>query len=100
MKRRVELKLVTEKDKLRPDKQIENFEKIQTNCLPNGILFSWDFEDAIHARHIVTDTGWKIVLDRGLDIFLRYEMSDPFALSNRLQKFRTCRDFYVTYLRV
>ena len=29
----------------------------------------------IHARHIVTDNGWKIFLDRSLDIFQRYEMN-------------------------
>ena len=39
---------------------------------------------AIHARHIVTDTGWKISLDRGLDIFQQYSMNDTFSLANRL----------------
>ena len=29
----------------------------------------WKNWQDIHARHIVTDHGWKISLDRGLDIF-------------------------------
>ncbi len=51
-------------------------------------------------RHIVTDQGWKISLDRGLDIFQRYEMNDAFALANRMQRYRACKAFEVTYLRV
>ena len=54
----------------------------------------------IHARHIVTDHGWKITLDRGLDIFQRYEMNDSFDFANRLQQQRACKAFEVTYLRV
>ncbi len=66
-----------------------------------GIQFSWEFDgsNTIHARHIVTDHGWKILLDRGLDIFQHYEMIDAFAVSNRLQKFRSCKAFEVTYLK-
>ena len=47
----------------------------------------------------MTDTGWKILLDRGLDIFQQYEMNDAFAVANRMQKFRQCKAFEVTYLR-
>lgn len=52
-----------------------------------------------HARHIVTDTGWKISLDRGLDIFQPYSMNDAFSLANRLQEHRSIKQFEVTYLR-
>lgn len=38
-------------------------------------------------------------LDRGLDIFQRYEMNDAFALTNRLQQFRSCKAFEVTFIR-
>ncbi|SFV62386.1 putative ATP-dependent protease [hydrothermal vent metagenome] len=47
----------------------------------------------------MTDTGWKISLDRGLDIFQQYAMNDAFSLSNRMQKFRSCKAFEVTYIR-
>lgn len=96
---RVEIELITSEEEFSSEKQLEFFEKIQKNCLPIGILFSWTFESAIHARHIVTDTGWKILLDRGLDVFQRYDANDSFAISNRLQKHRSCKAFEVTYLR-
>ena len=44
-------------------------------------------------------SGWKISLDRGLDIFQRYEMNDAFSLSNRLQEFRSAKAFEITYLK-
>ncbi|QDS92469.1 hypothetical protein FF011L_12120 [Roseimaritima multifibrata] len=96
---RVEIELLTSEEEFSPEKQLEFFEKIQKNCLPIGILFSWTFDTTIHARHIVTDTGWKILLDRGLDVFQRYDTNDSFAISNRLQKHRSCKAFEVTYLR-
>jgi ATP-dependent Lon protease len=67
-----------------------------------GVRFNWEFDDssALHARHIVTDAGWKILLDRGLDIFQRYEMNDAFAFANRMQEQRALKAFEVTYLRV
>jgi predicted ATP-dependent Lon-type protease len=36
---------------------------------------------------------------RYLDIFQHYEMNDAFAFSNRLQQFRPCKAFEITYLR-
>ena len=66
-----------------------------------GVNFSWEFDKSgtIHARHIVADTGWKISLDRGLDIFQQYDMNDTFAFANRLQQFRACKAFEVTYIK-
>ncbi|MCY4313413.1 MAG: hypothetical protein OXD44_06930, partial [Gammaproteobacteria bacterium] len=61
----------------------------------------WEFDNSrsIHARHITTDHGWKISLDRGLDIFQPYEMNDAFAFSNRLQQHRSSKAFEVTYIK-
>ena len=97
----VEVKLITVKDDFKYDQQIVNFEQIPDNCATAGIQFSWEFDETetMHARHIITDTGWKISLDRGLDIFQHYEMKDSFSLSNRLQEHRACKAFEVTYLR-
>ncbi len=53
----------------------------------------------LHARHIMTDHGWKISLDHGLDIFQHYEMNDAFSFANRLQQYRACKAFEVTFIR-
>ena len=93
--------LLTTEDEFRGDQQRESFDKIQESCEAAGIKFNWKFdsEGTIHARHIVTDTGWKISLDRGLDIFQPYEMNDAFTLANRLQEQRQCKAFEVTYIK-
>lgn len=97
----VAVHLITVEDDFKGPQQQEYFQKMQENCDAVGIKFTWEFDasNTIHARHIVTDTGWKILLDRGLDIFQHYEMNDVFALANRLQKARQCKAFEVTFLK-
>jgi ATP-dependent Lon protease len=63
-----------------------------------GINLDVGFSNAIHDRSIVTDTGWKIVLGRGLDIF-QYFPDDAFDISMRLQEFRQVKAFGVTFVR-
>lgn len=93
--------LVTSEDDFRGEQQKESFDKIRESCATTGMAFTWEFVDSgtIHARHIVTDSGWKILLDRGLDIFQHYEMKDAFSFANRLQQCRYCKAFEVTFLR-
>lgn len=96
----VHVHLVTVLDDFKGENQEQMFYQIQENVMNAGIQFTWVFENNhIHARHIETDTGWKISLDRGLDIFQHYEMSDSFSLSNRMQQYRNCKAFEVTYIR-
>ena len=98
----VEVHVVTVQDEFNEESQVEYFQQIQKACTTVGIHFSMAFDPIgkIHARHIVTDNGWKISLDRGLDIFQRYEMKDAFDFSNRLQQERPCKNFEITYLRL
>lgn len=97
----IRVNLLTLQDELKGEQQAEYFKKIQESCDPIGIKFTWEFDETntIHARHIVTDHGWKILLDRGLDIFQHYEMNEAFAVSNRLQRYRTCKAFEATFLK-
>jgi ATP-dependent Lon protease len=94
--------LITGEDEFKGEQQQANFEKMQAAAGALGIAFTWEFDSSgtLHARHIVTDTGWKISLDRGLDIFQPYEMNDVFAFANRLQQFRACKAFEVTYIKI
>lgn len=97
----VNFHLVTVEDDFSSEQQLEYFEKMQFSAETIGIHFTWEFDSksGLHARHIVTDTGWKISLDRGLDIFQQYEMNDAFSFANRMQKHRACRGFEVTYIK-
>lgn len=83
-------------------KQDESFSQIQQAAALAGIDFTWEYDESntIHARHIIIDDKWKISLDRGLDIFQSYEMNNAFGLANRLQEFRGCKAFEVSYIRL
>ena len=98
----VVVSLITVEDEFKGELQREFFEQIQSSMFAVGIKFAYSFDNSgsQHARHIVTDTGWKISLDRGLDIFQQYDMNNAFQLSNRLQQHRTCKAFEVTYIKL
>ena len=98
----VEVNLLTVEDEFRGEQQKEFLMEIQESIWGTGIRLVWEFDESatIHARHIVTDTGWKILLDRGLDIFQHYEMNKAFAINNRVQKYRSCKAFEVTFIPI
>lgn len=97
----VTVRLITCRDEVYPEKQQTNLAAVENACMAAGIKFSWELDgtNTIHARHIVSDTGWKVSLDRGLDVYQKFEMNDAFSLANRLQAFRQVKAFEVTYLR-
>ena len=97
----VRIELLTCPDEGGISKQRENLDAIVVACDGTGVTFSWSFDGTgtAHARHIVTDTGWKISLDRGLDIFQHYQMNDAFNLANRLQEQRALKQFEITYIK-
>lgn len=97
----VSVHLVTTEDEFKGEQQKDNFEKMKESAGSVGVNFTWEFDGTgtIHARHIVTDHGWKISLDRGLDIFQHYEMNDAFTFANRLQQYRPCKAFEVTFIK-
>ncbi len=94
--------LVTTRDAYNPQQQLDYLEQMQTSGAAIGIQFQWEFDESgtIHARHIQTNHGWKILLDRGLDIYQHYDMNDAFAFNNRLQQYRACKAFEVTFLKL
>jgi ATP-dependent Lon protease len=97
----VAIHLVTGPDDGNVQKQREFLESITEACIGSGVDFTWAFDGSgtAHSRDIVTDTGWKIVLDRGLDIFQAPMRRDGFSLGDRLQEHRMLKNFYVTYVR-
>ncbi len=97
----ISIHLITTEDEFKGLQQKEYFEEITASSSTVGIKFTWEFDKSrtIHARHIVTDHGWKIILDRGLDIFQQYGMNETFNFNNRLQKCRLCKTFEVTYVK-
>lgn len=96
----VDVNLITVEDEFKGDQQKEFLIQMQISAQPAGIRFAWEYDTSgsAHARHIVTDHGWKILLDRGLDIFQHYDMNEALSINNRLQEYRACKAFEITYL--
>ncbi|WP_457966860.1 BREX system Lon protease-like protein BrxL [Arthrobacter sp. D1-29] len=97
----VSVRLVTSEntegqDKLR--KQYELLLKVKQGASVAGINVDIVFDGAIHDRSILTDTGWRILLGRGLDIF-QYITGDAFELATKLQEYRQVKAFGITYIR-
>lgn len=93
--------LVTVPDEGNMQEQRECLDGIVEACTGTGVDFTWAFDGTgtLHARDITTDTGWKMVLDRGLDIFQPTPRKlNGFSLGERLQEHRMIRSFYVTYI--
>jgi len=82
-------------------KQAENLNQIADSFTGSRIAFTWEDDPSpnFHARNITTDTGWKITIDRGMDIFQRYE-TGPFSLAQAMQEARLTRGAEITYFRV
>jgi ATP-dependent Lon protease len=78
----------------------ESLRYIQDDLRKVDIDFTYEFDEShsIHARSITTDTGWKIILDRGLDIFQRFE-GGLLSLAGFDQRARYCKAFEITYVR-
>lgn len=98
----VAVHVVTVEDEFNGDRQTESLQKIADACAGVGIKFTWAYDTTgtKHDRDITTDTGWKIVLGRGLDIFQRFELNDAFSFANRLQQHRQCKEFSATFVKV
>lgn len=82
-------------------KQEENLNQIVESFTGSRVAFSWelDHNPNFHARNITTDSGWKITIDRGMDIFQKYE-SGPFSLEQAIQEARLTRGAEITYLKL
>lgn len=99
----VVLKIVTVENQDGPEKLQKQYEyllQIKKSAAALGIVLDVEFAEpqAIHDRWISTDTGWKILLGRGLDIF-QHMSNSPFDLATKYQKHRGLRAFGITYLR-
>ena len=95
----VTIHLITGSDQESMEKQVENLGQVQDSFADTSTPFSWEIDASpnFHARSITTDTGWKITIDRGLDIFQRFE-TGPFSVEQAIQETRLTRGAEVNYV--
>ncbi len=95
----IEVSLLTGADTENQEEQETRLEALKDSLRGSPVRFEYEITwDSIHARSIKTDTGWKISLDRGLDIF-QPKNDNSFDLGRVNQEARRCKPFEVTYLR-
>ena len=96
----VSVHLVTQSDRDTCEKQAEHLNQMVEAFTGSKVAFTWELDHSpnFHARSITTDTGWKITIDRGLDIFQKFE-TGPFSLEQAIQEARLTRGAEITYLK-
>ena len=87
--------LYTYEDEDKAPELIDKLDDLQDDLVNYGITFEYNFRD-FHDRCIKTDTGWTIVLGRGLDIYEKYS---PYSVASARQDKRKCKEFMVTYMK-
>jgi len=97
----VEVQLITQSDMDTCVKQEENLNQLVQSFTGSRVAFAWEYDHNpnFHARSVTTDHGWKITIDRGLDIFQRYD-SGAFSLEQAMQEARLNRGAEINYVRV
>lgn len=95
----VSVKLRTARDEIDSASQESYFEQIAEAYSGEGLSFSWEYLDNLHDRWIDTDTGWHIILGRGLDIFQQFDGRNAFSIQNVVPSRRQCKSFSVTYVK-
>lgn len=100
----VTVHLITGADSNTPEKrqkQEEDLKQVKDSFAETATPFSFEVPDRLnfHARTITTNDGWKISLDRGLEIFKGFERS-AFNAATNLQEARLTKHCEVTFIRV
>jgi hypothetical protein len=97
----VTVHLITGSDQESMEKQVENLGQVQDSFAGTSTPFTWEIDASpnFHARSITTDHGWKITLDRGLDLFQWFEFS-PFNAAAVMQEARMVKGCEVSYIAV
>lgn len=96
----VRVRLRTSKDKeadvRKQEEQRSYLDRVASAVEGTGVSFTYSLEPGLHGRTIIANSGWRIILDRGLDIFYGVP-SDPLHLAHRMQEHRKVKQFYVDY---
>jgi ATP-dependent Lon protease len=94
----ISVDLVTSCESYQEAELKEKLEELKIGLGRDHILFNYSFDNTLHDRKIETDTGWRIIMGRGLDIFQKPE--DRFTLGFLDQRKRKCKATSITYTRV
>ncbi|MFW5721550.1 MAG: MIT C-terminal domain-containing protein, partial [Bacteroidota bacterium] len=92
----IKLTLKTSNEKENIEDASKAFEEIKDSLESLGIFLEYQFKENAHDRFNIADTGWKILLGRGLDIFQKTD--NAYDLAGIYQEKRKCKQTEITYL--
>lgn len=79
--------------------QLIGLSEIKDAVAEGGIELTCDFGRGLHDRQITTDTGWRIILGRGLDIFQPFTPNSRFDMRLHRQDRRRTKACTITYIK-
>lgn len=91
----LKLNLVTNEEEEKIPDLIDKLDDIKDDLASYGIEFEYKLRD-FHDRCIKTDTGWTIMLGRGLDMFEKY---NTYSIASSRQDMRKCKECMITFLK-
>ena len=94
---KLKLNLVTACDAYQEGELRDKLGELKIGLSRDHIEFDYVFDNTLHDRWIETDTGWRISLGRGLDIFQKPD--DKFTLGFLDQTKRRCKATTIIYTR-
>ena len=93
----LKLELVTSCNEYQEKELKQKLNELKTGLSRDGIEFDYQFDADLHDRWIETDTGWRIILGCGLDIFQKPD--DKFTLGFLDQTKRKCKATTIAYTK-
>ena len=92
--------LITGSDQETMEKQVGNLGQVQDSFAGTSTPFTWELDASpnFQVRRITTDHGWKITLDRGLDLFKWFEFS-AFNAAAVMQEAQMRKGREINYIR-
>ncbi len=98
MEEGTELNLITAADSMEQEIELaEKLDHVKESAENKKIRFSYSLDSGKHDRYITTDTGWRITLGRGLDIFNRIENRYSLGFIDQTQ--RKCKETNIVFSR-
>jgi ATP-dependent Lon protease len=94
----IKVGLVTAADQHHDEESIAMLSDLKKSLSRDNIDFAFSFDQNLHDRKIETDTGWRITLGRGLDIFQKPD--DKFSMGFMDQTKRKCKATSIVYTRL
>jgi len=94
----VDIDLTTKPDPEFEAELTDKLNQLKDSLMGHGIRLDYRFDQDLHDRSIETDTGWRIMLGRGLDIYRKPD--GRFSLGVTDQRKRRCKTTTISFHHV